>query len=93
MAQVKQKKSSIGDIEKLIDPASGEASIPESAVIHTDYNLKALNIPMLLMLIVMLVFGLVVLYSVSGPDAYGLYHDSAHFLKSFVDLHVCGSVR
>lgn len=81
MAQVKHNNSDIGDIEKLIDPANGEAAIPESAVIHTDYNLKALNIPMLLMLIVMIVFGLVILYSVSGPDAYGLFHDSAYFLK------------
>ncbi|MBO4681166.1 MAG: FtsW/RodA/SpoVE family cell cycle protein [Clostridiales bacterium] len=81
MAQVKHNNSDIGDIEKLIDPATGEAAIPESAVIHTDYNLKALNIPMLLMLIVMIVFGLVILYSVSGPDAYGLFHDSAYFLK------------
>jgi len=80
MAQDKQIKSDIGDIEKLIDPASGEAAIPESAKIHTDLNLKALNIPMLLMLIVMIVFGLVILYSVSGPDAYGLHHDSAYFL-------------
>ena len=81
MAQVKHNNSNIADIEKLIDPASGESVIPESAVIHGEDNLKALNIPMLLMVIVMLVFGLVVLYSVSGPDAYGLFHDSAHFLK------------
>ena len=92
MAQVKHNKSDIGDIEKLIDPASGESAIPESAVIHTDYNLKALNIPMLLMLIVMLVFGLVILYSVSGPDAYGLYHDSAHFLKRQLIQTVIGLV-
>ncbi|MBE7070961.1 MAG: hypothetical protein E7386_10775 [Ruminococcaceae bacterium] len=92
MAQDKQIKSDIGDIEKLIDPASGEAAIPESAKIHTDLNLKALNIPMLLMLIVMIVFGLVILYSVSGPDAYGLHHDSAYFLKRQIIQTILGLV-
>ncbi|MBO4450193.1 MAG: FtsW/RodA/SpoVE family cell cycle protein [Clostridiales bacterium] len=92
MAQDKQYKSDLGDIEKLIDPANGESAIPESAVIHTDYNLKALNIPMLLMLIVMIVFGLVILYSVSGPDAYGLHHDSAYFLKRQIIQTIIGLV-
>ena len=84
MAQDKNKKvyiNDIDDIEKLIDPGQNASAIPERAKIHSDLNAKNANIPMLLMVIFMIVFGLVILYSVSGPDAYGLYHDSAHFLK------------
>lgn len=91
MAQEKHKKH-ITDIEQLIDPASNASAIPESAKIHTDLNLKSMNIPMLLMLFFMIVFGLVVLYSVSGPDAYGLYHDSAHFLKRQIIQTLIGLV-
>lgn len=80
MAQTKPAKDyKITDIDKLIEP--GSSAIPERAKIHTDLNPQNVNIPMVLMVIGMLVFGLVVLYSVSGPDAYGLYNDSAYFLK------------
>ncbi|MCR4775137.1 MAG: FtsW/RodA/SpoVE family cell cycle protein [Saccharofermentans sp.] len=80
MAQDKTPKDyKITDIDQLLEP--GVSAIPERAKIHTDLNPQNVNIPMLLMVFFMLVFGLVVLYSVSGPDAYGLYHDSAHFLK------------
>ena len=80
MAQDKtQKDYQITDIDQLLEP--GSSAIPERAKIHTDLNPQNVNIPMLLMVFGMIVFGLVVLYSVSGPDAYGLYHDSAHFLK------------
>ena len=80
MAQEKiQKDYKITDIDQLLEP--GSSAIPERAKIHTDLNPQNVNIPMLLMVFGLLVFGLVVLYSVSGPDAYGLYHDSAHFLK------------
>lgn len=80
MAQDKTPKDyKITDIDQLLEP--GTSAIPERAKIHTDLNPQNVNIPMLLMVFFMLVFGLVVLYSVSGPDAYGLYHDSAHFLK------------
>lgn len=80
MAQTKTPKDyKITDIDQLLEP--GVSAIPERAKIHTDLNPQNVNIPMLLMVFGMLVFGLVVLYSVSGPDAYGLYHDSAHFLK------------
>lgn len=80
MAQDKtQKDYKITDIDQLLEP--GSSAIPERAKIHTDLNPQNVNIPMLLMVFGMIVFGLVVLYSVSGPDAYGLYHDSAHFLK------------
>ena len=80
MAQDKTAKDyKITDIDQLLE--TGSSAIPERAKIHTDLNPQNVNIPMLLMVFLMLVFGLVVLYSVSGPDAYGLYHDSAHFLK------------
>ena len=80
MAQDKTPKDyKITDIDQLLEP--GTSAIPERAKIHTDLNPQNVNIPMLLMVFGLRVFGLVVLYSVSGPDAYGLYHDSAHFLK------------
>ena len=81
MVQDKKNKAYITDIDQLIDPESSASAIPERARIHTDLNPRNVNIPMLLMVIGMIVFGLVILYSVSGPDAYGLYHDSAYFLK------------
>lgn len=91
MAQEKiQKDYKITDIDQLLEP--GSSAIPERAKIHTDLNPQNVNIPMLLMVFGMLVFGLVVLYSVSGPDAYGLYHDSAHFLKRQLIQTIIGLV-
>jgi cell division protein FtsW len=79
MAQDKSVKDyKITDIDQLLEP--GTSAIPERAKIHTDLNPQNVNIPMLLMVFFMLVFGLVVLYSVSVSDAYGLCHDSALFL-------------
>ena len=92
MAQEKRGKSQMTDIEKLIEPVGEAFTIPEEAKVHTDMNLNTVNIPMLLMVFVMIVFGLVVLYSVSGPDAYGLYHDSAHFLKRQIIQTLIGLV-
>lgn len=91
MAQEKiQKDYKITDIDQLLEP--GSSAIPERAKIHTDLNPQNVNIPMLLMVFGLLVFGLVVLYSVSGPDAYGLYHDSAHFLKRQLIQTIIGLV-
>ena len=93
MAQEKHNKGHVTtDIEKLIEPMGEAFTIPEEAKVHTDYNLNTVNIPMLLMVFVMIVIGLVVLYSVSGPDAYGLYHDSAHFLKRQIIQTLIGLV-
>jgi len=50
------------------------------------------NIPLLLMLTIIVVFGLVVLYSVSGPDAYGIYNDSGYFLKKQLTFTAIGYV-
>ncbi len=70
------------DIEKLIDPGH-----PVHSNVRPD-GTKAMparryqtNIPMMLMLAGMLVYGFIILYSVSGPDAYGQFQDSAYFLK------------
>ena len=79
MAQDKTPKDyKITDIDQLLEP--GSSAIPERAKIHTDLNPQNVNIPMLLMVFGMIVFGLVVLYSVSGPDAYGQFKDSSWFL-------------
>ena len=92
MAQDKHNKEHMTDIERLIEPVGDAFTIPEEAKVHTDMNLNTVNVPMLLMVFVMIVFGLVVLYSVSGPDAYGLYHDSAHFLKRQIIQTLIGLV-
>ena len=54
MAQDKSVKDyKITDIDQLLEP--GTSAIPERAKIHTDLNLKSMNIPMLLMLFFMIV--------------------------------------
>jgi cell division protein FtsW len=92
MAQEKRNREHMTDIEKLIEPVGDAFTIPEEAKVHTDMNLNTVNVPMLLMVFVMIVFGLVVLYSVSGPDADGLFHDSAHFRKRQIIQTVIGLV-
>jgi len=78
------------DIEQLIDPSSRTSS--ESFAVRFKKARKRYNIPLLLMMTVIVVFGLIVLYSVSGPDAYGLYEDSAWFLKKQIAFTVAGYV-
>lgn len=48
------------------------------------------NIPLMLMMFVMVVFGLVILYSVSGPSAYSEFGDSAYYLKRQMIYTVIG---
>ena len=78
------------DIEKLIEPSMAKGT--ESVAARFRKARKRYNIPLLLMMTVLVVFGLIVLYSVSGPDAYGLYQDSAFFLKRQLAFTIAGYV-
>ena len=54
---------------------------------------KKTNIPLLLMMFVIIMFGLVILYSVSGPAGYAKsVHDSAYYLKRQIIWTVVGIV-
>lgn len=78
------------DIEQLLETAPKKTS--ESVAARFRKVRKRYNIPLLLMMTVLVVFGLIVLYSVSGPDAYGLYQDSAFFLKRQLAFTIAGYV-
>ena len=90
--QVPSSKSAvITDIDSLIEPPSKN----EKEGLNADAIEKAVksaNIPMILMIFAMLVFGLVILYSVSGPDAYGQFQDSSWFLARQIRFTVVGIV-
>lgn len=53
---------------------------------------RTTNIPMIIMIFVIVVFGLIILYSVSGPDAYGLYQNSSYFLTRQVAFTIAGFI-
>lgn len=85
------KNAVITDIDSLIEPPSkNEKEGLNAAAIEK--AVKSANIPMILMIFVMLVFGLVILYSVSGPDAYGQFQDSSWFLARQIRFTVAGIV-
>lgn len=80
------------DIEQLIEPVEADTSRKPDGSIKAPIRRYQTNIPMILMILVMLSFGMVVLFSVSAPDAYGLFGDSAHFLRSQLIFTVLGFV-
>ena len=89
----KHKRLDGADISRLIEPengrghdAAGSGNSPSAPAVPV----KRTNIPMVIMIFVMLVFGFIVLYSVSGPDAYGKYQDSAYFLRKQVVFTLIG---
>ena len=87
----KAKGSSINDIDSLIEPpAKHENEGINAAAIEK--AVKSANIPMILMIFVMIVFGLIILYSVSGPDAYGQFQDSSWFLARQIRFTIVGLV-
>lgn len=69
------------DIEKLIEPGRPVTEVRPDGTKSMPARKYQTNIWMIIMLAVMVVFGFIVLYSVSGPDAYGQFQDSAYFLK------------
>lgn len=51
---------------------------------------KNMNIPLIIMMFIIVMFGLVILYSVSSPDGYATESDAAFFLKRQVAFTVAG---
>ena len=85
------KSTVTGEFDSLIDPPE-KRGIEAVNVASIEKAVKSSNIPMILMIFVMLVFGLVILYSVSGPDAYGQFQDSSWFLARQIRFTVVGIV-
>ncbi|MBQ5520174.1 MAG: FtsW/RodA/SpoVE family cell cycle protein [Clostridiales bacterium] len=85
------KTGKITDIESLIEPPPK----PDKEGINAatiEQAVKSSNIPMILMIFALIVFGLVILYSVSGPDAYGQFKDSSWFLTRQIRFTVAGLI-
>ncbi len=86
-----EKKVVVTDIDSLIEPPK-PAQNPAFNAAAIEKAVRSADIPMILMIFVMIVFGLVILYSVSGPDAYGQFQDSSWFLTRQIRFTVVGLV-
>ena len=86
-----EKKAVITDIDSLIEPPS-KPSLEGINVAKIEKAVRSADIGMIIMIFVMLVFGLVILYSVSGPDAYGQFQDSSWFLARQIRFTIVGIV-
>ena len=86
-----EKKAVVTDIESLIEPPK-PAQTPALNAAAIEKAVRSADIPMILMIFVIIVFGLIVLYSVSGPDAYGQFQDSSWFLVRQIRFTVVGIV-
>ena len=85
------KRAPVTDIDSLIEPPSKNVMDGINAA-SIEKAVKSANIPMILMIFVLLVFGLIILYSVSGPDAYGQFQDSTWFLNRQIRFTIAGLV-
>ncbi|MDO4421154.1 MAG: FtsW/RodA/SpoVE family cell cycle protein [Eubacteriales bacterium] len=85
------KRATVTDIDSLIEPPSKNVMDGINAA-SIEKAVKSANIPMILMIFVLLVFGLIILYSVSGPDAYGQFQDSTWFLNRQIRFTIAGLV-
>ena len=86
-----EKKAVITDIDSLIEPPSKPANEGLN-VAKIEKAVRSADIGMIIMIFVLLVFGLVILYSVSGPDAYGQFQDSSWFLTRQIRFTIVGIV-
>ena len=86
-----EKKAVVTDIESLIEPPK-PAQTPALNAAAIEKAVRSADIPMILMIFVILVFGLIILYSVSGPDAYGQFQDSSWFLVRQIRFTLVGIV-
>ena len=86
-----KKHAPVTDIEKLIEPPSKSVMEGINAA-SIEKAVRSANIPMIIMIFVLLVFGLIILYSVSGPDAYGQFQDSSWFLARQIRFTIAGLV-
>ncbi len=87
----KANGTAITDIDSLIEPPAKHGIEGVNAA-SIEKAVKSANIPMILMIFVMLVFGLIILYSVSGPDAYGQFQDSSWFLARQIRFTIAGLI-
>ena len=91
VSSAEHEKAVITDIDSLIEPpVKPEKDVISAAKIEN--AVRSANIPMILMIFIMVVFGLVILYSVSGPDAYGQFQNSAYFLTRQLGFTIGGLV-
>ena len=86
-----QKKAVVTDIDSLIEPPKPARDLNINAA-AIEKAVRSADIPMILMIFVMIVFGLVILYSVSAPDAYGQFQDSSWFLTRQIRFTLVGLV-
>jgi len=86
-----QENKELSDIDRLIEPPVKTEKDGLNAA-KIEQAVRSSNIGMILMIFVMLVFGLVILYSVSGPDAYGQFKDSSWFLTRQIRFTIAGVV-
>ena len=86
-----QKKTVVTDIDSLIEPPKPARDLNINAA-AIEKAVRSADIPMILMIFVMIVFGLVILYSVSAPDAYGQFQDSSWFLTRQIRFTLVGLV-
>ena len=86
-----KKKAVVTDIDSLIEPPK-PAQNPAFNAAAIEKAVRTADIPMILMIFIMIVFGLVILYSVSGPDAYGQFQDSSWFLTRQIRFTLVGLV-
>ena len=84
-----EKKAVVTDIDKLIEPPAKHEGL---SVAKIEEAVRSADIPMILMSFAIVVFGLVILYSVSGPDAYGQFQNSAWFLRRQLFYTIMGFV-
>ena len=82
----------VTDIDKLIEPPEKPARDNTITVAKIEKAVRSTDIAMILMIFAIIVFGLVVLYSVSGPDAYGQFQDSSWFLTRQIRFTVAGLI-
>ena len=87
----KPKSAPATDIDGLIEPPAkhGLEGVNASSI---EKAVRTSNIPMILMIFVIIVFGLIILYSVSGPDAYGQFQNSSWFLARQIRFTIAGLV-
>ena len=86
------KKAVVTDIDSLIEPPSKAARDVTINTAAIEKAVRSADIPMIIMVFVLVVFGLVILYSVSGPDAYGQFQDSSWFLVRQIRFTLVGLV-
>ena len=88
----KDDRAVVTDIDSLIEPPAKPERDNTITAEKLEKAVRSADIPMILMIFALIVFGLIVLYSVSGPDAYGQFQDSSWFLTRQIRFTVVGLI-